>query len=173
MSKSFFDAAASQSSNSEPEYKKKKSFGYGYGYYFRPLQDYYDGQFSRLEVEFYEYLVGLADYYLREGNPTFYHSYSSVSDDTRISKETIKTMVTKFKELGLLRTFLGTQYGRKVTNFEVDFLGIIRKRKMLFGNPEFYKPAKVERIKKRLNALVKMYLKRKRLLNRRCKPSRY
>lgn len=173
MSKSFFNASASQSSNSELEYKKKKSFGYGYGYYFRPLQDYHGGQFSRLEVEFYEYLVGLADYYLREGNLTFYHSYSKVNEDTRISKETIQTMVTKFKELGLLRTFLGKQYGRNVTNFEVDFLGIIRKRKMLFGNPEFYEPAKAERIIKRLNALVQMHLERKRLLNRRWKPKRY
>jgi len=173
MSKSFFNASASQSSDNWPEDEKKKSFGYVYGYFFVAIQDFYSGQLSRLEIDFLDYLIALSDYYLRYGKATFYHSYSRASIDTKISIATLQKMSEKFEELGLLRTFLGKQSGRKVTNFEVDFLGIIRKRKMLFGNPEFYEPAKVERITKRFNALVQMYLERKRLLNRRWKPNRY
>lgn len=141
--------------------------GYGYSYFFRALRDYHDGQLNRTEIMFFEYVLGMGEYYLKAGHTKFWHSYPRISADTGIAIDTLKKLVNKFQKLGFLSTKLTPVRGVPTTTFTVKFLTIAKNFNYLFGAPGNKKAEQYQRIRQRRIALVRMHILRLQISRRR------
>jgi DNA-binding Lrp family transcriptional regulator len=163
--------------------QESASVSYGYGFFFLALQDYEHGILKRRsEYTLFEYLLSMGEYFLKEGNRGFSHSYSTIKKRTGLSVNTAREIVAKLEQAGFLTTSLKQFRRSETTYFTIHYVEIAKRVAAIYAKPKlqvdeerYYvgrqEKERIERVTQRKRALIRMFILSIRL-RRKQRPSR-